>query len=125
MNIVVLILILAIALGTLLLMLGYGALFFAAFSKNAKVGVFFLILLGFSSVGFVYLGYPWSYALPFWLIPPFYAMVVLPPSRNKKRAMTAFFLGLLLFLGTLSLLFYAAWEYADLQTTLEQLKQAK
>lgn len=122
MNVVVLILILAIALGTLLLMLGYGALFFAAFSKNAKVGVFFLILLGFSSVGFVYLSYPWYYALPFWLVPPFYAMVVLPASRNKHRAMIAFFLGLLLFLATLSLLFYTAWEYADLKATFEQFK---
>lgn len=125
MSIVVILLIIAIALGTLLFMLGYGALFFGAFSQNAKVGVIFLVLLGFSSVGFVYAGKPWYYALPFWLIPVIYAMAVLPKSRNKRRAVGAFFIGLLLFGGSFGVLAYTALENADIQATIEQFKSQK
>lgn len=122
MSVLVILLIIAIAIGTLLFMVGYGALFFGAFSKNAKVGVTFLILLGFSSVGFVYAGKPWYYALPFWCIPPVYSMLALSPSRVKRRAVLAFFVGLALFCGSVGVLAYTAWGNADIQATLEQFK---
>lgn len=122
MNIIVIILIIAIALGTLLFMLGYGALFFGAFSRNAKVGVVLLVLLGFSSAGFVYIGKPWYYALPFWLIPPIYSMFTLPSSQNKRRAIGAFFVGLLLFAGSFGILAYTAMDNADIQATMEKYK---
>lgn len=123
MSILVILLIVAVAIGTLFFMLGYGALFFGAFSRSGKISVLLLVLLGFSSVGFVYIGKPWYYALPFWFIPPLYAIFVLPASKQKSRAVAAFFVGLLLFAGALGVFAYTAMENADIQATIQQFKE--
>lgn len=125
MNFVVLLLIITIALGTLFFMIGYGALFFGAFSHNTRVSLILLILLGFSSVGFVAAGWSWYYALPLWLIPVAYAHLGLPNSRSKRRAMWAFWGGLLLLLLSLGLITYVASENADIKATLEQFREQK
>lgn len=125
MNFLVVIIVVTVALGTLFFMLGYGALFFGAFSRNNKISVIFLILLGFSSVGFVYVGKPWYYALPFWLIPVIYAHLALPRSRNKKRAVISFWLGIILFAGSLGLLGYVASQNADIQASINKFKAQK
>lgn len=125
MNFLVLLLIVFIALGTLFFMIGYGALFLGAFSHSGKIAVILLIILGFSSVGFVYFGRPWYYALPFWLLPAAYAHFVLPPTRQKKRALLAFWLGVVFFVGSTGFLFYTATQNADIKATIEQLKNNK
>ncbi len=125
MEFLVLLIVVAIALGTLFFMLGYGALFLGAFSHNTKVSVVLLVILGFSSVGFVYVGKPWYYALPFWLLPVIYAHIGLPNNRNKKRAMLSFWLGLALFGGSLALLGYTATQNADIKATIEKFKAKK
>ncbi len=125
MEFLVVLIVVMIALGTLFFMLGYGALFLGAFSHNSKISVVLLIILGFSSVGFVYFNQPWYYALPFWLLPAMYAHIALPNNRNKKRAILGFWLGLTLFGGSLGLLGYTATQNADIKATIEKFKAKK
>ncbi len=125
MEFLVVLIVVMIALGTLFFMLGYGALFLGAFSHNTKVSVVLLVMLGFSSVGFVYFDKPWYYALPFWFLPVIYAHIALPSNRNKKRAMFGFWLGLALFGGSLGLLGYTATQNADIKATIEKFKAKK
>lgn len=125
MNILVILLVISIAMGTLFFMLGYGALFIGAFTQKKHVSVVLLIVLGFSSVAFVFLGQPWYYALPFWMIPPVYSHFSLPPSRTKKRAIGVFWIGVVLFAGSLGVLSYVAYQNADIRATLAQFKVHK
>lgn len=124
-TLLIILLILMLSLGTLLFLIGYGALFFGAFSHNNRISILLLILLGFSSVIMVMVGLAWYYALPFWLIPPFYALFALPAGQVKKRATQAFFVGLFLFIAGVSILAYIATKNADIRATLEQLKTSQ
>lgn len=125
MNFLVFLLVLVIALGTLLFMLGYGALFFSAFSTGKKSSLLWLVVLGFSSVGAVIIGKPWYYALPFWLIPVLFAQVQLPASRTKMRAMLAFWLGVVLLAAGGGVLGYSVYQNADLSATMEKYRENK
>lgn len=123
MTFLVILLVLIIAIGTLLFMLGYGALFVAAFTQKKTVSVILLVLVGFSSVAFVFAGKPWYYALPFWFIPPLYAQFTLADSKIKRRAVQLFWAGVFLLAASLSFLFYMAYQNSDIAATLEQFKQ--
>ncbi len=125
MEFLVILVVIAISLGTLFFMLGYGALFLGAFSHNSRISVVLLIILGFSSVGFVYFDKPWYYSLPFWLLPVIYAHIALPLGRNKKLAIIGFWLGLSLFAGGIGLLAYTATQNADIKATIEKYKAKK
>lgn len=125
MSLLVVLLILLLSLGTLFFLVGYGALFFGAFSRNSRVSVALLILLGFSGVGFVAAGLPWYYALPCWLMPPIYAQLFLPAGKIKKRATMAFWGGLVLFAVGLGILAYTAQQNADIQATIQKIRDAK
>ncbi|MPV85935.1 hypothetical protein [Ostreibacterium oceani] len=113
MDFIAVLLVIVISLGTLLFFVGYGILFVSAFSFNLKFSVFWLVLLGFSSVLFLLIGYPWYFALPFWCLPPIAAQWMLPASRHKKLAIMAFWLGFLCLVAGLFVLFYSAFPYID------------
>lgn len=125
MNILVTLLIIGVALGTLFFLIGYGALFIGAFSSHKTYGVILLVVIGFSSAFFVMAGQPWYYALPFWFIPPIYAHFILPTGRNKKLAILSFWSGLLLFTVSLGAFAYPAFQNADIQATMEKIANKK
>ncbi|MGY0399364.1 MAG: hypothetical protein ACWIPH_05400 [Ostreibacterium sp.] len=122
MEILVILIVIAIALGTLLLLLGFGALFLGSFTKNKKFALVKLLLLGFSAVIFVVLGKPWYYSLPLWLIPILEAHITLPPSPLKKRAIIVFWLGLGLFSISAGTIFYTVVGNVNIPETLQKIK---
>lgn len=97
-DLLVMLIVLLTALGSLFFLLGYGIMFVSAFGVNKKVGVVLLVVLAFSVVFFVWAGWPPYYVIPIWLIPPIYAQIIYEKTKLFKRAMGWFWLGLVLLL---------------------------
>ncbi len=88
--------IIAAGVGSLLLLLGFGTLFIAAFSKNKKVGTILLIIIGFSPVLLILLNQKAYYSAPIFLLPVIYSQFYLKKTKSLKKAMIWFWGGAIL-----------------------------